>query len=224
MKDERIRITGIRKTKQGRFALFDENGFLFSLDSETFFTHTIEEGMALTPPQLEELRAVSETRKATDKALGYLSLRDYASGELYQKLLARFDEHSAAAAVAKAAGLGLLNDENFARHRAKYLLERHKSRREIARHLAQKGISRETAEMVLEELYEQAQPSGGPSPEAAAALALLRKSYARKLAEGRRDAVLAALARRGFSYAAVREALEWYEEGGEGEEGGGGEE
>lgn len=211
MEDQRIQITGIRKTKQGRFALFDENGFLFSLDSETFFTHTIEEGMTLTPRQLGELRAVSATRKAADKALEYLSLRDYASGELYQKLLARFDEHSAAAAVAKAADLGLLNDEQFARHRARYLLERHKSRREIARHLAQKGIGRETADAVLEELFQPAQPDG-PGPEAAAALALLRKSYARKLAEGRRDAVLAALARRGFSYAAVREALEWYGE------------
>lgn len=217
MEDQRIQITGIRKTKQGRFALFDENGFLFSLDSETFFTHTIEEGMTLTPRQLGELRAVSATRKAADKALEYLSLRDYASGELYQKLLARFDEHSAAAAVAKAAELGLLNDENFARHRAKYLFGRHKSRREIARHLAEKGVDRETADRVLEELYEAGQPSGGPSPEAAAVLALLRKSYAQKLAGGRRDLVLAALSRRGFSYAAVREALEWYEEGEEGE-------
>ncbi len=211
MQTERVTITEIRKTRQGRFALFCENGFLFSLDSETFFTRSIGEGMALAPAELEELRAASETRKAADKALQYLSLRDYASGELYQKLCTRFDEPSAAAAVAKAADLGLLNDEQFARHRARYLLERHKSRREIARHLAQKGIDRETAEAVLEELFQPAQPDG-PGPEAAAALALLRKSYARRLAEGRRDAVLAALARRGFSYAAVREALEWYGE------------
>ena len=212
MQDACICITEIRKTRQGRFALFCAEGFLFSLDSETFFTRAIGEGMAVAPAELEELRAASETRKAADKALQYLSLRDYASGELYQKLCARFDEHSAAAAVAKAAGLGLLNDENFARHRAKYLLERHKSRREIARHLAQKGIARETADAVLEELYRPGQ-ADGPSPEAAAALALLRKSYGRRLAEGRRDAVLAALARRGFSYTAVREALEWYGDG-----------
>lgn len=211
---ETVRITRIQKTKKERFALFCGDAFLFSVDAETFFTRHLEEGMVFEPWELEGLRAVSETRKAADKALQYLSMRDYASGELYQKLCQRFDEHSAAAAVAKAAGLGLLNDEAFARHRAKALLQRNKSRREIARHLAEKGIDREMIDTVLEELYEpqQPEPDGGPDPETASALALLRKSYARKLAEGKRENVLAALARRGFSWSAVREALALYED------------
>lgn len=220
MQNETIRITRIQKTKKERFALFSGEEFLFSVDAETFFTRHLEEGMAFEPWELEGLRAASETRKAADKALQYLSMRDYASGELYQKLCQRFDEHSAAAAVAKAARLGLLNDEAFARHRAKSLMQRNKSRREIARHLAEKGIERELADAVLEELYEQEQPEDAPDPETASALALLRKSYARKLAGGKRENVLAALARRGFSYAAVREALALYED--EAEQAGGG--
>ena len=63
--------------------------------------------------------------------MDYLSLRDHAAGELYQKLCRKFDAHSAAYAVARARELGLLNDVSFARRRAAELLRKRKSRREI---------------------------------------------------------------------------------------------
>lgn len=210
--EQPVTITRIQQTRRGRFALFAEEGFLFSLDSETFFTRRIEEGQTLSPGELAELRGVSETRRAADKALDCLSVRDYAAGELYQKLCQKYDEHSAAAAVAKASGLGLLDDERYARSRAKYLMQRSRSRREITRRLAEKGVERAIIDRVLDELYQPEEADGAPDPETAAALALVRKSYARKLTEGRREAVLAALARRGFGYSAARAALELYEE------------
>lgn len=209
---ETLRITRVSQTKRGRFALFSEDEFLFSVDSETFFAEHIQEGMELTAVQLEQLRAQSDTRKAKDKALQYLSLRDYASGELYDKLCLKFDPHSAAAAVAKMAELGLLNDEAFARHRAKYLLGQNKSRSQIARHLAEKGVDRETASAVLDELYEAAAQQDGPPPEVAAALRVLEKGYSRKLALGQRENVLAALARRGFSISNARAAIELWQQ------------
>lgn len=210
---ETITITRISETKRGRFALFSEEEFLFSVDSETFFAEHLQEGRQFSPAALEELRAKSDTRKAKDKALQYLSLRDYASGELYEKLCLKFDPHSAAAAVAKMGELGLLNDEAFARHRAKYLLGQNKSRSQIARHLAEKGVDRGTIGEVLAEFYECEQQEGGLSPDAAAALRLVEKSYGRKLAAGGRENVLAALARRGFSLRDSKAAIElWLEE------------
>ena len=127
-------ISRIAKTKQGRFSLFDENGdFLFSIDGETMVKNHVREGAALDAASLEALKEQSDTRKAKDKALGYLSLRDHASGELYDKLCRKFDARSAAAAVAEMQRLGLINDENFARHRAKYLADQNRSPREIRR-------------------------------------------------------------------------------------------
>ena len=141
-------ISRIAKTKQGRFSLFDENGdFLFSIDGETMVKNHVREGAALDAASLEALKEQSDTRKAKDKALGYLSLRDHASGELYDKLCRKFDARSAAAAVAEMQRLGLINDENFARHRAKYLADQNRSPREIRRRLAEKGIDREDAEI-----------------------------------------------------------------------------
>ena len=52
----------------------------------------------------------------------------------------------------------------------------------------------------------------GESPELEAAAALVRSRYKNKLAAGRRDLVVAALQRRGFAYAVVKEAIRRAEE------------
>ncbi len=198
-------ITAVKETKRGRLALFVDGEFAFSLDPETFADADLHEEDEIESFRLEELRCQSDTRKAVDRALDILALRDHAAGELYQKLCRKFDPHSAAAAVAKAEELGLLNDADFARRRAAELMRKRKSRREVEQDLAAKGIDRDTAAQVLEELYAH---EDGPDPEVAAACALVQRQYARKLAEGKRPQVMAALARRGFSYAVIRTALE----------------
>ena len=186
-------VTCISETKKGRFALFDEEDeFLFSVDGETLHKHSIREGCALDGAALAALRFDSDTRRAKDKALRFLAVRDHASGELYQKLCRDFDEHSAAAAVAEMARLDLLDDESFACRYASQLAARGKSVRQIAMKLEEKGIDRGAAQRALE----------------GACLALVRRSYRAKLAAGQRDKVLAALARRGFSYGEAKDAVE----------------
>lgn len=199
------RLTQIKETKKGRLALFLDGEFVFSLDEETFARASLHEGDDLEPWQVEELRKQSDTRRALDKAMDYLSLRDHASGELYQKLCRKFDEHSAAYAVARAGELGLLDDAGFARRRAAELLRKRKSRREILRDLAAKGIDRDTAAEAVEALYDTGEE--GENPELSAARALVERQYAAKLAAGKRDQVAAALARRGFSHAVIRAVL-----------------
>ncbi|WP_302199327.1 regulatory protein RecX [uncultured Gemmiger sp.] len=204
------RLTQIKETKKGRLALFLDGEFAFSLDEDTFAAAHLHEDDELEPWQVEQLRKQSDTRRALDKAMDYLSLRDHASGELYQKLCRKFDAHSAAYAVARAGELGLLDDAGFARRRAAELLRKRKSRREILNDLAAKGIDRDTAAEAVESLYDEAEE--GEDPEMASVQALLERQYAAKLAAGKRDQVAAALARRGFSHAIIREALAAYED------------
>lgn len=199
------RITDITETRRGRYALFLDGEFAFSLDAETFADAHLHIDDALETWQAEDLRAKSDTRRALDKAMELLALRDHAAGELYQKLCRKFDPHSAAAAVAKAGELGLLNDENFARRRAAELLRKRKSRREILQDLAAKGIDRETAADALAALMPA---DGEEDPDLASARALVERQYARKLAEGKTQQVMAALARRGFSHAVIRAAVQ----------------
>ena len=71
--------------------------------------------------------------------------------------------------------------------------------------MSAKGIDRDTAAEVVEELF--AEGEDGENPELATARALVERQYTAKLAAGKRDQVAAALARRGFSHAVIREVL-----------------
>ena len=103
-------LSDIEPTRRGRFALFANGEFLFSVDGETLRKHRLEVGGTLSAAQLDALREASDTRAAKDKALVYLSLRSYGSAELYEKLCRSFDERTAAAAVAEMVRLELLDD------------------------------------------------------------------------------------------------------------------
>ena len=199
------RLTRITETKRGRYALFLDDAFAFSLDEDTFAAAGLHAGDELTEPAVAELRRKSDARRALDKAMDLLALRDHAAGELYAKICRRFDPHTAAAAVARVGELGLLNDAGFARRRAAELLRKRKSRREILQDLAAKGIDRETAADALAALMPA---DGEEDPDLASARALVERQYARKLAEGKTQQVMAALARRGFSHAVIRAAVQ----------------
>lgn len=212
-------LTAITETKRGRYALFFDGEFAFSLDEDTFAACALHAGDELTETEIYDLRQKSDARRALDKAMDLLALRDHAAGELYQKLCRKFDPHTAAAAVAKTGELGLLDDAGFARRRAAELLRKRKSRREILQDLAAKGVDRETAAAAVEALRPEDAAEAGEDPDLASARALVARQYARKLAEGKTQQVMAALARRGFSHsvikAAVGEAVEELEMGNE---------
>ena len=200
-------ITCIRQTKLGRYSLHCEQGFLFSVDSEIYFRSGVAEGDTLTDAQLDDLQHRSDDRKAKDKALQYLSARLYGEQELYRKLCLKFDRETSARAVAEMVRLELLDDEQFARQKAAWLKGQHKSRREAERRLAEKGVERDIAAAVLDEVYADAD-------EREEIDRLLERSYGAKLAAGKRDAVYAALCRRGFAPRTVREAIaDWLESG-----------
>ena len=98
------KLTQVKETKRGRYALFFDGEFAFSLDADTFAMAGLHTGDELEEWQIHDLQTKSDTRKAVDKAMDLLALRDHAAGELYQKLCRSFDPHSAAAAVDKNAG------------------------------------------------------------------------------------------------------------------------
>ena len=209
------RLTEVKITKKGRCALFLDGEFAFSVSPELFADAALHTGDELDAAQVERLQATSDAARAFDKALDLLGIRDHAAGELYQKLCRKFDPETAAGAVRRAAALGYLNDESVARRRAAELLRKHKSRREILRDLTAKGIDRDTAAAAVEALYAAPDADGEgehEDPELTSAKALLAKHYAQKLAAGRRDLVAAALARRGFSHAVIKAALDAFEE------------
>ena len=71
-------------------------------------------------------------------------------------------------------------------------------------------VSGAQIEQALENVY--APDADGESPELEAAAALVQSRYMKKLADGRRDLVVAALQRRGFAYSVIKEAIKRAEE------------
>ena len=117
---------------------------------------------------------------------------------------------SAAAAGAELVERQYVDDVRYARTRAHGLLVARKSRRAAAQDLRQKGLDAQQISAALEEVYAPDEAGGDPELEAAAAL--VEGRYRSKLAAGRKDLVVAALARRGFAYPIIKEAIKRVEE------------
>lgn len=196
-------IDRITTTKKGRYALFCAGEFLFSVDEDTYVRYGIRKGRALSGEELAEMRAASDNRRAVDKALDLLSAREHATFELQKKLERTFDAETARHAVGRVRELGLLDDERFARNYAEELLQRKGLSLRAARDkLLEKGVPREAADEAL---------SAYENDESAAVRELIEKKYARRLAaENGRQAVFAALQRKGFSARDIRAALAAY--------------
>ena len=160
-------------------------------------------------PLAEEEKS-TDAAKARTRAMELLAGQELSSGLLYERLGRKFTQPTAAAAVAEMVERQYVDDERYARTRAHGLLVARKSRRAAAQNLRQKGLDAQQISAALEEVYAPDEAGGDPELEAAAAL--VRSRYMKKLADGRRDLVTAALMRRGFAYSVIKEAIKRAEE------------
>jgi len=153
--------------------------------------------------------ALSALRQAQD-ALGGVRHLDDAFGQLYERLNRRYTQQTSAAVVAEMVQREYINDARYAETRAHALLAAKKSRRAAARNLRQKGLAAGEIQQALDAVYTP--DVSGEDPELEAAAALVEGHYRKKLEAGRRDLVIAALQRRGFSYSVIKEAIRRIEE------------
>ena len=196
-----MKISEITRQRRSLYRLDFENGDPVEVDVRTFDESGFRQGSDLTEEQLNTLLATSQYNRARERALYLLGLRDYACKELEQKLYTEATPEVAAAVVERLREVGLLDDERYAARLARSLSEvKHYPRRRIEQELRHRGISSMLIQTVLSKLegedYEQA-------------LALLQKKYYNKLNDpDSRRRVIAALARRGFSYGSIRRAMD----------------
>lgn len=196
-----MKILSITRQRRRLYRLDFDCGDPVELDVTTFDESPYREGADLTEEQLYTLLAASQHNRARERALYLLGLRDYSCHELEQKLCSEAPPAIAAAVVERLREVGLLDDERYATRLAHSLSEtKLYPRRRIEQELRHRGISAVLIQEVVSELegedYEQA-------------LALLQKKYYNKLDDpDSRRRVIAALARRGFGYGAIRRALD----------------
>ena len=201
-----MRITEAARRRRSLYQLSFEGADSVEVDVRTFDDSPYAVGTDITAEQLERLLSLSMYNRAHDRALYLLGLRDYACRELEQKLLTEADPETAARVVERLRQLGLLDDERYAAHTARSLSAYQQyPRRRVEQELRRRGVDGETARAAAEEL---------DTEDFQQALALIEKKYYNKLdSPESRQRVAAALARRGFSYGAIRRAMEQFSAG-----------
>ncbi|MBQ8683905.1 MAG: regulatory protein RecX [Clostridia bacterium] len=195
-----MKITEAARLRRHLYRLSFSEGEPVEVDVRTFDESPYRVGDDITADALEALLSRSQYDRAYDRALYLLGLRDYACHEMEKKLLTEASPEVAAQVVERLCQLGLLNDERYAANAARSM-SRYKQypRRRIEQELRRRGVDTQTAQTAADEVETE---------DFELALALIEKKYYNKMNDpDSRQRVAAALARRGFSYGAVRQAM-----------------
>ena len=195
-------ITRLSETKKGRFAVFADGEFLFSVHKDIFLARPeLALGKNLPVELLEEIRLEDEAWSCKEKALTLLEYSSRSAGALAEKLRQHYPPETVEATIQRLTELGLLNDLDYGRRLAADLLHLRKySLGRVRQALYQRKLDREVIDEVMEELENTDQI--GPIVE------LVQKKYLPKLREPQgRQKVAAALQRRGYGWDDIREAL-----------------
>ena len=160
--------------------------------------YKIEIGSCFSQQELTLLYEKSNTNKAVQKAYNLLSYRSHSRRELFTKLCRNFDSDCADAACDKMEEYGLINDEEYCKAKAEYLITvKRCSLAEVRAKLLTLGINKDIIECCIETYDGDTQTEN--------LKCLIERKYASKLDQPQK--VIAALMRKGFGYGDIKSAL-----------------
>ena len=177
--------------------------FWAELDASVAIERGLREGAAFSSRELDEARVAGERPLAMGRALNLLGYRARSEGEVRERL-ARYGYASGTAdvVVSRLFELGYLDDEEFARQKAREKARRYGPRR-VSADLLKSGVGREVAAGAVEEEF-----AGRSELEDARSAASRRYNGEGSEAEARR--VYGFLARRGYSAGVCAEVAREY--------------
>jgi len=196
-----MKITAIKQQvkQQGRYSIFVEGKYAFSLSESALLESKIVLGQELTPQQVKEYKKLSGDDKLYNLALRYAVMRPRSTWEMEQYLQRKkADPLLSQSILNKLIKLDLLDDEAFARSWiANRRLLKPVSRRRLLQELRAKRVPDEVAEAALGE-------------DVTAEGDVLRELVAKKRKQSKyQDAtkLMQFLARQGFNYDDIKAAL-----------------
>lgn len=162
----------------------------------------LEKGQDVSAASLSEIKGADTLRKAKKRALYLLGERLMCRGELLAKLTKTYGEQVAEEAAEYVCELGYVNDEEYAPRLAEYLIKRKRWGVRRARYeMLRRGLERELVENTLADI---------PEDELDGELtALIEKKYSGKVQDyDDRRRTIAALARRGYDFGAIKRCID----------------
>lgn len=196
------RITELSVYKGDTYKLELEGGQTFFLNCAIVADYDLCEGGEMDAELLERLQHADRLRKAKKRALYLLGSRMYCYNELYKKLLPTYGEEAARAAADAMQEYGYIDDEDYAGKLAERLIHgKHYGLQKTRWEMQTRGLDRNLIEDVLAE-YTEEDIDGE-------ILHLLETKYSEKLEDpDDRRRTMAALARRGYGWSAVKRCIE----------------
>ncbi len=192
------------KRVQGRWLAVMEDGSILRLGEGEVTDFALYAGKELLEEEAERLLASARRSTLREKALALLSRRPQSRKELERRLLEwEAGEEEAAAICDRMEELGYLNDRSYAE--------------QIVRHYSTKGFGEKK---LRDELYRRGVPralwsealEGAETPSAVIDSFVQKKLSGRTVDRKELQKVSAALARRGFGWSEISDALRRYEE------------
>jgi len=163
-------------------------------------------GTALTPERLDQLGGLADEEGAFRTLLRALERRSYARVDLGRRLARKGHRPEAVeAALERAATLGLLDDAAFARNFVETRAPRGRGPARLSRDLMAMGVERRHIDVAIAEHWP---PDVDRSAMPRALAAKRAKQLGALPREAKRRRLVAYLARRGFSGADVRQAVQ----------------
>lgn len=201
-----MKITLQKREKPYLVRFFLDNGTDFAIDLDLANELCLKVGDTISEEKIKELKENSDYLRAKKRALWYLDRSFRTEKELYDKLItAGFPKKASAKVIARFKELCLIDDRLYAKRYAEQCIDKNISKREIYARLLKKGINKELIAETLDitECDETCQIK-----------ALIDKKYYRYLSDTADkkavQKVFAALARKGFSFGAIKTALKEY--------------
>ncbi len=197
-----MEITELSVYKGDTYKLELDGELTYFINSMVVSDFMLRKGGELTGDALAQIQQADTKRKAKKRALYLLGSKQYCYNELLKKLRQSYNEEAAREAADAMRDYGYVNDEEYAPKLADHLI--HTKRyglRKAKYEMLHRGLSAELVENTLaeysdEEIYEEITE-------------LLERKYYAKIADyDDRRRTIAALARRGYDYNAVKHCIE----------------
>lgn len=162
----------------------------------------LRKGLELTDEQWAEVVYANDFRRAKERALYLLDIKDYSYVMMFKKLRENYTEQICFEVCDRLAELGMINDRRYAASLARHYIEvKRFGQRRAVQEMKLKGLSKELIDEALA-------PYSDTDEVRERIKELVKKKYQRRLeAEGGEDKVKNALVRQGYSYADINAAL-----------------
>lgn len=198
-----MRITAIKQQvkQKDRYSVFVDEKYAFSLSETALLESKLASGDELSAKQVSDFKKLSEDDKLYNQTLRYLALRPRSRWEIefYLEKKKKASPGLTETILNKLSNIGLIDDEKFAKaFVSDRRLLKPTSRRKLVNELRKKHIANE--------IIEQAIGSEEEDEQAALGEVIARKRRQSKYQDN--EKLMQYLARQGFSYGDIKEALQ----------------